>query len=50
MSTECPTSQRVDGPTHSWKFYGDDPYIECIYCGEFCDALTGQVLREGKAS
>lgn len=40
----CPVSQRADGQ-HSWKFLGDDPYIECFYCGELRDALTGITLR-----
>jgi hypothetical protein len=42
----CAKSQRVDGPLHSWRFDGDDPYIICAFCNEMRDALTGKVLRE----
>lgn len=45
---ECPSSQRVDGLLHSRKFDGDDPYIECIYCGQYQDALSGLVIRAGR--
>ena len=47
----CPKSQRVDGPWHSERFDGDDPYTVCVYCGERRDALTGRVLppTEGDA-
>lgn len=31
---------------HRWAFDGDDPYIVCP-CGEYRDALTGRVIREG---
>jgi len=41
----CPKSKRVDGPKHSWKFDGDDPYIICMFCGQVRDALTGRILR-----
>jgi hypothetical protein len=43
----CPTSERVDGPRHSWRFDGDDPRIICVYCGEMRDALTGNIIRSG---
>lgn len=45
---ECPLSERVDGPLHSWRFDGDDPYVECVYCGEYRDARTGWVIRHGQ--
>lgn len=45
---ECPLSQRVDGPLHSWQFDGDDPYVVCVYCDQMQNALTGRVLREGR--
>lgn len=41
---ECPRSQRVDGPWHSWQFDGDAPYIVCGYCGERRDAISGRVI------
>lgn len=44
---ECPSSKRVDGLLHSWKFDGDDPRIECVFCGEMRDAISGAVLRDG---
>lgn len=44
----CPLSKRVDGPKHSWKFDGDDPYIICFYCEEVRDARTGRVITPGK--
>lgn len=47
-SEECPLSERVDGKKHSWRFDGDDPYIECVYCGEYRDALNGHVYRPGR--
>lgn len=43
----CALSNRSDGK-HSWKFDGDDPYIECFYCGELKDALNGRVIRLGR--
>lgn len=43
----CPRSTRVDGPFHSWKFDGDDPYIVCAFCHEMRDALSGRVIRAG---
>lgn len=46
--TECPLSRRVDGKRHTWQFDGDDPYIECCWCGEYRDALTGAVLKPGR--
>lgn len=48
MADECPLSQRVDGPLHSWRFDGDDPYVTCVYCDQTQDALTGRVIREGR--
>lgn len=44
----CALSKRVDGPRHSWRFDGDDPYVECSFCGEYRDALTGRVIRAGR--
>ena len=41
----CPFPGRVDGNGHSWKFWGDDPYIVCHFCSEMRDAITGRVLR-----
>jgi hypothetical protein len=46
LAVECPKSERVDGPLHSWRFEGDDPRIVCVFCGEVRDALTGEILRE----
>ena len=46
-AVECPRSERVDGPLHSWQFDGDDPYIVCVYCDRMQDSLTGRVIREG---
>jgi hypothetical protein len=40
----CLASERVDGPKHSWRFDGDDPYTICVYCGERRDAFTGRVI------
>lgn len=40
----CPRPIRVDGPEHSWKFDGDDPYTVCVGCGEIRDALTGRTI------
>lgn len=40
----CPFSRRVDAPTHSWLFDGDDPYIVCHFCRERRDAITGRVI------
>lgn len=31
---------------HSWKFWGDDPYLICE-CGEIRDALNGTVIKKG---
>jgi hypothetical protein len=45
---ECSFSQRVDGPLHSWRFDGDDPYVTCVYCDQMQDALTGRVIRHGR--
>jgi Zn ribbon nucleic-acid-binding protein len=47
---ECPLSQRVDGKKHSWRFDGDDPYVECVYCGQYQDTLTGRVIRHGRTA
>jgi hypothetical protein len=45
----CPRSKRADDPTaHSWRWDGDDPRIECAYCGQLRDALTGHVYRNGR--
>lgn len=41
---ECPKSQRVDNPWHTWRSDGDDPYIFCHWCGEVRDALSGRVI------
>ena len=41
----CPKSRRVDGPFHSWRFDGDDPYVICTFCKEMRDARTGRVVR-----
>ena len=40
----CPLSKHVDGKSHGWLFWGDDPYIKCDWCGEIRDALTGRVM------
>lgn len=45
---ECLLSQRVDGPWHSWRFDGDDPYVICHYCDECRDANTGVLIRKGR--
>ena len=39
----CPRTKHVDGKSHGWLFWGDDPYIKCDWCGEIRDALTGRV-------
>lgn len=44
----CPHSKRVDGPTHTWRFDGDDPYIICVFCDEMRDALSARVVRDGR--
>jgi hypothetical protein len=44
----CPLSQRVDGKVHSWRFDGDNPYVICVYCNEFRDALTNRVITPGR--
>lgn len=46
---QCSPSLRADGE-HSWKFDGDDPWIECHYCHEVRDALTGFVARPASES
>lgn len=48
--TPCPLSERVDGPWHSWRFDGDDPYIACAYCGEMRDAISGLLIRPGRTT
>ena len=48
QEAECPLSQRVDGKKHTWRFDGDDPYIFCHWCGQYQDALTGDVIRPGR--
>jgi hypothetical protein len=40
----CPRTKHVDGKSHGWLFWGDDPYIKCEWCGEIRDALTGRVV------
>ena len=40
----CPRTKHVDGKSHGWLFWGDDPYIKCDWCGEIRDALTGRVI------
>lgn len=50
MSDFCSLSTRVDGPNHSWRFDGDDLYVECAFCGQYQDALTGGVIREGRSA
>jgi hypothetical protein len=42
---ECPRSERVDGPLHSWRFDGDDPYTVCVFCDEMRDTLSGRTIR-----
>ena len=49
-SDECPRSKRVDGPFHTWRFDGDDPYIVCYWCHERRDAITGQIIHTGRAA
>ena len=48
----CPRTKHVDGKSHGWLFWGDDPYIKCDWCGEIRDALTGRVVtyRKGEGS
>ena len=41
----CPLTEHVDGKSHGWLFWGDDPYVKCDWCGEIRDALTGQVVK-----
>ena len=41
----CPRTKHVDGKSHGWLFWGDDPYIKCDWCGEIRDALTGRVIK-----
>jgi hypothetical protein len=43
----CPRSERIDGPYHSVRFDGDDPYTICVYCGETRDAITGRIVKAG---
>jgi hypothetical protein len=42
----CPKSRRVDGPYHSTRWDGDDPYTVCVFCGQMRDAISGQVIEE----
>lgn len=42
--SDCSKSERKDGK-HSWKFDGDDPYVECCYCGQYQDAISGRVIK-----
>lgn len=44
---ECPCSKRHDGE-HTWRFWGDDPYIYCHFCGEMRDALTNNLVQQGR--
>jgi hypothetical protein len=44
--TDCPRPGRVDGPAHSWRFDGDDPYVICHFCGERRDAQSGRVIAQ----
>jgi hypothetical protein len=46
----CPGSQRTDGPKHSWRFDGDDPYVVCAYCGEVRDAISGRQIKPPSAA
>lgn len=39
----------ASGRGHSWRFWGDDPYVECVHCGQIRDALTDRVMRQGDA-
>jgi len=41
----CPLTEHVDGKSHGWLFWGDDPYVKCDWCGEIRDALTGRVVK-----
>lgn len=34
----------MSGHQHSWRFWGDDPYVICD-CGEVQDAISGQIIR-----
>ena len=29
-SERCPRTKHVDGKSHGWRFWGDDPYIICV--------------------
>lgn len=44
-TTDQPTPRAPEPCAHSWRFMGDDPYTECIDCGEIRDAITGHVVR-----
>lgn len=46
----CSLSQRVDGQKHTWKFWGDDPYVICHWCEELRHVLTGRTLRPGRGA
>ena len=42
----CPLSKHVDGKSHGWLFWGDDPYIKCDWCVE-CDFCRRQLAVLG---
>ena len=44
----CPFSKHVDGPRHGWRFDGDDPYVYCVWCGQYRDAQTNRILTPGR--
>lgn len=49
QAARCLLSKRADG-AHEWGFDGDDPYIVCAWCRELRDALSGRVIRAGRAA
>lgn len=40
----CPYTKHVDGRSHGLKWMGDDPYTECVWCGEVRSAPSGMVV------
>jgi hypothetical protein len=42
----CRKSRRVDGPYHSTRWDGDDPYTVCVFCGQVRDAVSGRIVGE----